>query len=65
MKEKTVSTKETWTQIAIRLPDTFLERLDKLAEKLSQPGLSVTRVEALRVAAHKGLEQFESEKKKK
>ena len=64
MKEKTVS-KEAWTQIAIRLPDAFLERLDKFAEKLSQPGLRVTRVEALRVAAHKGLEQSEAEKKKR
>lgn len=56
---------ETQTQIAIRFPDSFLVRLDKLAESLSQPGMRVTRVEALRIAAFRGVTDIERSEKKK
>jgi predicted DNA-binding protein len=52
-------------QTAIRLPESVLSRADKLAERLSQPGMTVTRTEVLRLALHKGLAELESERKKK
>lgn len=42
-------------QVTIRLPKEYLDELDKLAKKLSRPGLRVTRVEALRSVIAKGL----------
>ena len=52
---------EELIQVAIRLERSVVERLDLLAAKLSQPGLSITRTDALRVALHKGLEAFAKE----
>ena len=51
-------------QTAIRLPESILDRADKLAERLSEPGRRCTRAEALRMAVFKGIESLESEKKK-
>lgn len=54
----TVRAPDELIQLAIRLERSVVERLDLLAAKLSQPGLSVTRTDALRVALHKGLDAF-------
>lgn len=45
--------------IATRLPHELVARLDRLAARLSLPGLTVTRAEALRAAATAGLEVLE------
>ena len=56
---------EQQIQTSIRLPESFFERVDKVAKTLSQPGMPVTRADVLRAAAFKGLEQLEAEKKKR
>lgn len=53
------------TQTAIRLPDPLLERLDKLAEKMSRPAMRMTRAVVLRLAVHHGVEYLEAELKKR
>jgi len=60
-----VSEKENTIQTAVRVPESWLERLDKIAEKLSQPGASLTRTDALRVALYRGIEQIENEGKRR
>lgn len=52
-------------QTAIRIPESWLDRLDKIAEKMSQPGVRVTRSEALRAMVHRGMNEFEAEGKAK
>jgi len=52
-------------QTAIRLPESLLDRVDKLAEKMSQPGMRVTRAEVLRLATFRGIDQLEGEGKKR
>lgn len=56
--------KESQTQTAIRLPDSLLEELDGLADTLSQPGMRLTRTDALRLAIYRGVEQLKKEKKR-
>ncbi len=53
------------TQTAIRLPDSLLARIDKLAKRSSPTGVHVTRAEILRRAAFLGVEQLEAEDKKR
>ena len=60
-----MSEKENTIQTAVRVPESWLERLDKIAEKLSQPGASLTRTDALRVALYRGIEQIENEGKRR
>ena len=60
-----MSEKENTIQTAVRVPESWLERLDKIAEKLSQPGAALKRTDALRVALYRGIEQIESEGKKR
>ncbi len=52
-------------QTAIRTPKSWLDRLDKIAERLSQPGMRVTRTEALRLATYRGIVELEAEGKKR
>jgi predicted DNA-binding protein len=59
MNDKT----EVQVQTAIRLPRSLLTRLDKMAERMSRPGMPVTRAEVLRLAAHKGVDLLEAELK--
>jgi predicted DNA-binding protein len=56
---------EKQVQTAIRVPASWLVRLDKIAERLSQPGMRVTRAEALRVATARGIVELEAETKKR
>ncbi len=56
---------EEQVQTAIRVPESMLGRLDRLAEKMSQPGLRVTRSEAHRLALYRGLALLEAESKKR
>jgi len=62
---KTVPKPEKPIQWAIRLPASFLIRLDKLAENMSQPGMKLTRAQVLRLAAYRGVDLIEAELKKK
>lgn len=56
---------EQQVQIAIRLPESELERADKLAGRMSRPGLRLTRADVLRLAFYQGMDQLESEGKKR
>ena len=56
---------EQQIQTAIRLPESVLDRADKVAERMSRPGLRVTRADVLRLATHQGLDQLEAEGKSK
>jgi len=56
---------ETQIQTAIRIPASWLERFDKIAEQRSEPGLQLNRTDAFRLVIARGLEQLESEGKKK
>jgi predicted transcriptional regulator len=49
-------------QIAIRLDPDVISRLDAIATKLSRPGLSITRTDAIRVALLNGLHAIEKER---
>ena len=55
---------EQQVQTAIRVPESLLERVDKIAEAMSQPGMRVTRADVLRLATYRGVEQIEVERKK-
>ncbi len=51
-------------QTAIRFPESFIKRLDEIAERMSEPGKRFKRVEVLRLAVFRGAEQLEAERKK-
>jgi predicted DNA-binding protein len=50
-------------QTAIRLPESLLDRLDRIAARMSKPERRVTRAEVLRMAAFHGVAQLEAEKR--
>ena len=52
---------EEQIQTALRLPKSVMERLDKLAELMSDPGMPVKRTEVLRRTVFMGLAQLEAE----
>lgn len=56
---------ENQIQTAVRLPESWLQRLDKLAEGMSRPGVPATRTGALRSALYRGLVELEKENKKR
>jgi predicted DNA-binding protein len=56
---------ETQIQTAIRIPESLLERIDKVAERMSQPGTQITRADVHRQAIYGGLEVLEKELKKR
>ncbi len=56
---------ENQVQMAIRVPESWLPRLDKIAEQVSPPGVRLTRTEALRTAIHQGMVKLETEGKQK
>jgi predicted transcriptional regulator len=51
-------------QLTVRIDEETVEKLDALAEKLTRPGLPVSRIDALRVAVATGLEAIANERKK-
>lgn len=55
---------EQQVQTAIRLPKSIIDRIDKLAERVSQPGMRATRADALRIALGRGLDELEGKKKR-
>lgn len=51
-------------EITLRLPRTLLKKLDRLAKRMSQPGIRISRARALRAAAFLGVAQLEAENRK-
>jgi predicted DNA-binding protein len=56
---------DSLTQTAIKLAGSVLERADRLAEKMKQPGMQYTRSDVLRMSIHRGLAEMEAEVKKR
>jgi hypothetical protein len=56
--------RDEFIQIGVRVPESWIVRLDKIAKSLSQPGARVTRSEALRIVAHRGMLEIENEKQR-
>ncbi len=56
---------ENQTQTAIRIPDSLLERMDKLAEQMSKPGLQISRADVHRLGLFRGIGEMEKEKETK
>lgn len=48
-------------QLTVRLSPETLARLDKIAKKLSRPGLELKRADALRIAVETGLGVLEKD----
>lgn len=59
---KTKKDKGPTQQIAVRLEEDLIKRLDLVAQKLSRPGLELTRTDAVRVCLLTGLQQIEKER---
>ena len=57
--------REEQEQVAIRLPASWLERLDKIAERTSTPARRITRTQALREIIYRGMEESEKDLKKR
>ena len=59
--EETDMAKEPTTQVAFRLPDSLIARLDRHVERMSQenPGLDFTRADAVRSLLTRALDQIE------
>jgi len=56
MKEK-----ERTAQTAVRMPESWVPRLDALAAKLSQPGINVSQAAVIRAALARGIAALEAE----
>lgn len=56
---------EAQIHYGFRIPKSLLGRVDKLVDKMSQPGMTVKRAEVLRMATFRGLELLEAEMKTK
>ena len=54
---------ENTSQVALRLPEAWLDRCDALAPALSIPGITATRTDVLRAAIARGLEELEADAK--
>jgi len=52
-------------QTAFRIPNLLLSRVDKIANQMSTPGKRINRSEAIRMALYRGVDQLESEGKKR
>lgn len=51
-------------QITIALSSAWLEEADKLAQAKSEPGLSITRADVIRMAIRRGLDVLAADAKK-
>jgi hypothetical protein len=56
---------EETVQTAFRIPKSWLEHADKLAERLSQPGMQATRTDVIRLALARGFDVLDAEVKKR
>jgi hypothetical protein len=56
---------ESQVQTGMRVPESWLDRLDRLAKKRSEPGITITRTEMLRLATYRGIVELEAEDKKR
>jgi predicted DNA-binding protein len=66
MKEKKLmAEQEDQAQTAIRMPKSWLERLDKIAADQNRPDLRIMRSDALRMAILAGIEVYEAKGKKR
>ncbi len=54
------TTKASTQQITVRVDSDWLPRFDRLAAALSEPGLELTRVDAIRMAIARGMVDLES-----
>jgi len=61
-KTKAEKEKGPTVQTGIRLDQEIIDRLDAVAAKLSRPGMSVTRSDAMRICLLTGLEAIEKER---
>ncbi|MDP3278745.1 MAG: hypothetical protein Q8Q09_26375 [Deltaproteobacteria bacterium] len=57
----TPTTDTSTVQLAVRFEPHVVARLEALARRLSRPGLSLSRADALRIALMTGLEHIERE----
>ncbi len=48
-------------QLTFNLPGEWVDELDRLAEKMSRPGISVTRTDVLRLAVRTGIDHLSAE----
>ena len=56
----TTKQEEKQVQWAVKLPESFLERADKLAEEMSEPAMRFTRTDVLRMAMYRGVTDLEA-----
>ncbi len=56
---------DQYVQTAVKLRQSSLDRADKLAERMTQPGLDLTRTDLIRMALHRGFDVLEAELKAK
>jgi predicted DNA-binding protein len=56
---------ENQVQTAIRVPESVLERFDRLADQMSVLGTKITRADVHRQAVYRGLAELEKENKKR
>ncbi len=61
------SGREVTTQVAFRLPDDLLRRLDAYAERMraAQPGVNVTRTDVVRVLLTRAIQRVEDDRPKR
>jgi len=61
LEEETDMAKERTTQVAFRLPDSLIARLDRHVERMSKehPGLDFSRADAVRSLLTRALDQIE------
>jgi hypothetical protein len=59
------SKEENLIQTAVRVSEAALECADRLAEAMSQPGLRLTRTDILRMAIYRGIDQLDTEHRRK
>lgn len=52
---------ERTVQTAVRFPASWLPRLERIAERLSSPGIDVSQASAIRAVMARGLDALEAE----
>jgi hypothetical protein len=64
-EKKLMAEQEEQVQTAIRVPKSWLARLDKIAEEQNRPDLRLLRSDALRMSILAGIEVYEAKSKKR